>query len=75
MRREFADDPDLDVTFISILRTMCVDRACPVLATKEVPLAWDASRLTTPGSAYIAEKIMPLMRLCCRSQNSKLRAP
>jgi hypothetical protein len=73
MRREFADDPDLDVTFI--LRTMCVDRACPVIATKEGPLAWDASHLTAPGSAYIAERIMPLMRLCCRSQNSKLRAP
>jgi peptidoglycan/LPS O-acetylase OafA/YrhL len=59
MRRQFSDGAAL--TYISILRTICVVRACPVFATKGVPLTFDASHLTMPGSVYVVGRIMPAL--------------
>jgi peptidoglycan/LPS O-acetylase OafA/YrhL len=64
MHREFPDDAAL--TYISILRAICIDRDCPVFAANRVPLTFanrvpltfDSSHLTADGSAYVVGRIV-----------------
>ena len=44
-------------TYVSILRHVCSGRSCPVYAAEAVPMIWDYSHLTAPGSAFVMAKI------------------
>jgi hypothetical protein len=47
------------VRYVSILNAACVDRVCPVFATKSVPMEWDALHLTAEGSQFVISRILP----------------
>jgi peptidoglycan/LPS O-acetylase OafA/YrhL len=48
-----------NVQFVSVLRTVCEDRLCPVKADPETPIVWDIIHLTPEGSKLVISKMKP----------------
>jgi peptidoglycan/LPS O-acetylase OafA/YrhL len=48
--------------YISVLDAICPARQCPITIGDGVPLAWDHAHLTAEGSAYVMERLAPLLR-------------
>ncbi len=49
-------------TYISVLDAVCPARQCPITLSGDIPLAWDHAHLTAEGSAYVMDKVAPLLR-------------
>ena len=50
-------------SYISVVDTICPARQCPLTLPGGVPLSWDHAHLTAEGSAYVMEKMAPMLRL------------
>jgi hypothetical protein len=50
-------------SYISVVDTICPARQCPLTLPGGVPLSWDHAHLTAEGSAYLMEKMAPMLRL------------
>jgi peptidoglycan/LPS O-acetylase OafA/YrhL len=49
--------------YISVVDTICPARQCPLTLPGGVPLSWDHAHLTAEGSAYVMERMAPMLRL------------
>jgi peptidoglycan/LPS O-acetylase OafA/YrhL len=49
--------------YVSVLDAVCPARQCPLTVAGGVPLSWDHAHLTAEGSAYVMEKLVPMLRL------------
>lgn len=56
MSADFSNMPR--VHYLSVLRSVCQDRSCPAVIDG-VPVQWDHTHLTTPGSELVARKLFP----------------
>src|SRR3974377_1699755 len=50
-------------SYISVVDTICPARQCPLTLPGGLPLSWDHAHLTAEGSAYVMEKMTPMLRL------------
>ena len=48
-------------SYVSVVDAVCPDRQCPIMLDGGIPLAWDHAHLTAEGSAYVMEKVMPML--------------
>jgi hypothetical protein len=49
--------------YVSVLDAVCPQRQCPLTVAGGVPLSWDYAHLTAEGSAYVVEKLVPMLGL------------
>jgi peptidoglycan/LPS O-acetylase OafA/YrhL len=49
--------------YVSVLDAVCPQRQCPLTVAGGVPLSWDHAHLTAEGSAYVVEKLVPMLGL------------
>ena len=49
--------------YVSVLDVVCPARQCPLTVAGGIPLSWDHAHLTAEGSAYVMEKLVPMLRL------------
>jgi peptidoglycan/LPS O-acetylase OafA/YrhL len=49
--------------YVSVLDVVCPQRQCPLTVAGGVPLSWDHAHLTAEGSAYVVEKLVPMLGL------------
>lgn len=50
-------------SYISVVDEVCPARQCPITIDNGIPLAWDHAHLTAEGSAYVMDKIVPMLGL------------
>jgi hypothetical protein len=49
--------------YVSVLDAVCPVRQCPLTVAGGIPLSWDHAHLTAEGSAYVVEKLVPMLGL------------
>jgi peptidoglycan/LPS O-acetylase OafA/YrhL len=49
--------------YVSVLDAVCPQRQCPLTVAGGIPLSWDHAHLTAEGSAYVVEKLVPMLGL------------
>jgi hypothetical protein len=49
--------------YISVVDAVCPARQCPITLSGDVPLAWDHAHLTAEGSAYVMQRVAPMLRV------------
>jgi peptidoglycan/LPS O-acetylase OafA/YrhL len=47
--------------YVSVLDAVCPQRQCPLTVAGGIPLSWDHAHLTAEGSAYVVEKLVPML--------------
>jgi hypothetical protein len=55
--------PHEKFAYISVTDAVCPQRQCPLTLDGGVPLAWDHAHLTAEGSAYVMERVAPMLEL------------
>jgi peptidoglycan/LPS O-acetylase OafA/YrhL len=49
-------------SYISVLDAVCPARQCPITLGDGIPLSWDHAHLTAEGSAFVMDKVAPMLR-------------
>jgi len=47
--------------YVSVVDAVCPARQCPLTVDGGVPLSWDHAHLTAEGSAYVMDKVTPML--------------
>jgi peptidoglycan/LPS O-acetylase OafA/YrhL len=55
--------PHEKFSYVSVVDAVCPARQCPLTIDGGVPLAWDHAHLTAEGSAYVMDKLTPMLGL------------
>ena len=50
-------------SYVSVVDAVCPARQCPLTIEGGVPLAWDHAHLTAEGSAYVMDRLTPMLGL------------
>jgi peptidoglycan/LPS O-acetylase OafA/YrhL len=50
-------------SYVSVVDAVCPARQCPLTIDGGVPLAWDHAHLTAEGSAYVMDRLTPMLGL------------
>ncbi|MGJ5207030.1 acyltransferase family protein [Bradyrhizobium sp. HKCCYLR20261] len=50
-----------NVSFISVLDSVCGDRPCPLKVDDETTIVWDTLHLTPEGSLYVMQRLAPAL--------------
>jgi peptidoglycan/LPS O-acetylase OafA/YrhL len=50
-------------SYISVVDAICPARQCPLIIDGGIPLAWDHAHLTAEGSAYVMDRLTPMLGL------------
>jgi peptidoglycan/LPS O-acetylase OafA/YrhL len=50
-------------SFVSVVDALCPARQCPITIDGGIPLAWDHAHLTAEGSAYVMDRLAPILGL------------
>jgi peptidoglycan/LPS O-acetylase OafA/YrhL len=53
---------DAKFSYISVVDVVCPARQCPPTIAGGIPLSWDHAHLTAEGSAYVMERVTPMLR-------------
>ena len=48
-------------SYISVVDAICPARQCPLMIDGGIPLAWDHAHLTAEGSAYVMDRLTPML--------------
>ena len=54
--------PHANFSYISVVGTVCPARQCPITLDGGIPLSWDHAHLTSEGSAYVMNRVVPALR-------------
>jgi peptidoglycan/LPS O-acetylase OafA/YrhL/lysophospholipase L1-like esterase len=54
---------DAKFSYISVADAVCPARQCPLTIAGGIPLSWDHAHLTAEGSAYVMERLVPVLGL------------
>ena len=52
---------DAKFSYISVADAVCPARQCPLTIAGGIPLSWDHAHLTAEGSAYVMERLVPVL--------------
>jgi peptidoglycan/LPS O-acetylase OafA/YrhL len=50
-------------SYVSVVEAVCPGRQCPITLDNGIPLAWDHAHLTAEGSAYVMDKVVPMLQV------------
>ena len=50
-------------SYISVVDAVCPARQCPLMIDGRIPLTWDHAHLTAEGSAYVMDRLTPMLGL------------
>ena len=50
-------------SYISVVDAICSSQQCPLTIDAGIPLAWDHAHLTAEGSAYVMDRLTPMLGL------------
>jgi hypothetical protein len=49
--------------YVSVVDAICPSRHCPLTIDGGIPLSWDHAHLTAEGSAYVMDRLVPMLGL------------
>jgi peptidoglycan/LPS O-acetylase OafA/YrhL len=52
---------DAKFSYISVVDAVCPARQCPLTIAGGIPLSWDHAHLTAEGSAYVMDRLVPVL--------------